>query len=66
MSIATPSLSPKALHEQDKFKHNRSRHHPSDLTHVAMETDQSGPSIVHGLNLLQPEQLCNPVIVAAW
>lgn len=63
VSIAAPSLPPKALHEQDKFKHNRSRHHPGDLAHVALETDQSGPSIVHGVNLLQLTQMCNPVTV---
>jgi len=28
-----------------------------------METDQSGPSIVHGVNLLQLGQMCNPVTV---
>jgi len=63
LSIATLSLPPKALHEQDKFKHNRRRHHPGDLAHVAMETDQSGPSIVHGVNLLQLGQMCNLVAV---
>lgn len=53
LSIAMPSLPPKTLHEQDKFKHHCCRHHPGDLAHVAMKMDQSGPSIVDGAKLLQ-------------
>lgn len=51
------------VHQKQEHASGRDNHRPDDLTQVATKMDQSGLSIIHGLNLLQLARMCNPVIV---